>query len=100
MNLDEMLSQPLPDVPDNGFSARVMARVEQQERYKLVQIILISGVAAALASLLLPIRAMVGDFAAGLIVMSNSASFAIAAAVIALTFLIDRLWSERSLLQF
>jgi hypothetical protein len=100
MNLDEMLSQPLPDVPDNGFSARVMARVEQQERYKLVQIILISVVAAALASLLLPIRAMVGDFAAGLIVMSNSASFAIAAAVIALTFLIDRLWSERSLLQF
>lgn len=100
MNLDEMLSQPLPDVPDDGFSARVMARVEKEERYKLVQIILISVVAAALASLLLPIRAMVGDLAAGVILMGSSPAFGIAAAVLALTFLIDRLWSERQLLQF
>jgi hypothetical protein len=99
MNLDEMLSQPLPEVPDNGFSDRVIARVKAEERRKWIEITLISVIAAAVACLLLPIRAIVGDFAAGVILMGSSPSFAIAAVVLAATFLVDRLWNERQLLQ-
>jgi polyferredoxin len=100
MNLDEMLSQPLPDVPDDGFSSRVMVRVEAVERRKLVEIVLISVIAAILVCLLLPLRAMAGDLAAGVIQMGLTPAFGIAVVVLAVTFLIDRLWSERQLLQF
>lgn len=100
MNLDEMLSQPLPDVPDNGFSNRVMVRVEALERRKVVEIVLISVVAAVLVCLLLPLRAMAGDLAGGAIQMSTTPALGIAAVVLAVTFLVDRLWSERQLLQF
>ncbi len=31
MNLDEHLSQPLPEIPDQGFSARIMAEVARHE---------------------------------------------------------------------
>ncbi|GAA0556509.1 hypothetical protein [Rhizomicrobium electricum] len=100
MNLDEMLSQPLPEVPDNGFSDRVVLRVKAHERRKWIEIAMISVLAAAVACLLLPIRAIVGDFAASIILLGYSPTFGIGAAVLAATFLVDRLWSERQLLQF
>lgn len=31
MNLDQMLSQPLPEIPDRHFSAAVMAEMARQE---------------------------------------------------------------------
>lgn len=100
MNLDEMLSQPLPEVPDNGFSERVVVRVKAHERRKWIEVVLISVLATAVACLLLPIRAIVGDFAASMILLGSSPAFGIGAAVLAATFLIDRLWSERQLFQF
>lgn len=100
MNLDEMLSQPLPEVPDNGFSDRVVARAKAEERRKWIEIVLISVIGAVVACLLLPIRAIVGDIAASMILLGSSSAFAIGVAVLAATFLIDRLWNERQLLQF
>ena len=38
MNLDELLSQPLPEIPDRHFSAHVMAELARQEiRYARIE---------------------------------------------------------------
>ena len=99
MNLDEMLSQPLPDVPDNGFSDRVIVRMKHEERRKMYAVALMSMLAAALACLLLPLHAIIGDIAAALVLIGTSPMLGLAVAVLVLTILVDRVLSDRQLLR-
>ena len=99
MKLDELLSQPLPPVADNGFSARVVARVKAEERRRVAVIMFTAAAAAALVYFLVPLRDLTGDFAAALIQLGTSPMVALAVAMLVLTFLIDRLWSDRRFLQ-
>jgi hypothetical protein len=52
--LDALLAQPLPDMPDSGFSARILARIGKAEmrraRFELAAwIVLVLGMTAAFA---------------------------------------------------
>jgi hypothetical protein len=100
MNLDELLSQPLPPVADNGFSARVVARVKAAERRRAAAIMIASAAAVTILCLLVPLREITGDFAAALIQLGTSPLVGLAAALLVLTFLLDRLWADRRFLQF
>ena len=99
MTLDELLTQPLAPVADNGFSARVVARVKAEERRRAAVIMVMAAAAAALACFLLPLHALTGDFAVALIQLGTSPMVALAAALLVLTYLIDRLWTDRKFLQ-
>jgi preprotein translocase subunit SecY len=100
MNLDEMLSQPLPEVPDNGFSARVIVRVKREERVKAVAIVIAAVAAVTLLCLLVPMPAFTATIGVAVLKFGMSPFAALAAGTLVLTFLADRLWSERGLLQF
>ena len=99
MTLDELLTQPLAPVADNGFSARVIARVKSEERRRAAVVIFAAAAAAVLACLLVPLHEITGDFAAELIQLGTSPMVALAAALLVLTFLVDRLWADRRFLQ-
>jgi hypothetical protein len=99
MNLDEMLSQPLPDVPDDGFSARVIVRVKAEERRKNIAIVVAGVTSAVLICLLLPLHAIIGDLAASLIQIATSPMIGLATAACVLTFLIDRILTDRQFLR-
>lgn len=100
MNLDEMLSQPLPDVPDNGFSVRVIARVRQAERRRAAVIAFVSITVTTILCLLLPLHHITGEIAVAMVQIGTSPLVALAGALLVLTFFIDRLFSDRRLLQF
>lgn len=99
MNLDEMLSQPLPEVPDDGFSDRVVVRVQAVERHKMQAIVAASLIASILACLLLPMHAIIGDLAASLIQIATAPMIGLATAACVLTFLIDRILTDRQFLR-
>ena len=99
MTLDELLTQPLAPVADNGFSARVVARVKAAERRHAAVVMFAAAAVAALACLLIPLNELTGDFAVALIQLGSSPMVALAAALLVLTFLIDRVWADRRFLQ-
>jgi hypothetical protein len=83
--LDELLSQTLPDVADGGFSARVAARIRAERRRRQWTVAAATAACIVLAVLLLPLKTIgiglgttlpqiVGNwavnFAMGLIVLS------------------------------
>lgn len=100
MNLDEMLSQPLPDVPDNGFSERVIARVEGESRLKSLAIVIAAIAGVTLLCLLVPMPEFTASVGVALLQVGLSPIASLAVGALVLTFLVDRLWSERQLLQF
>ena len=97
--LDALLSQPLAPVADNGFSARVIARVKAQERRHAAWIVISAVTAATLACLLLPLHVVTGDLAVALLQIGTSPMVALAGALLVLTFFIDRLYTDRKFLQ-
>ena len=99
MTLDELLTQPLAPVADNGFSARIVARIKARERRHTTAVMFAAAAAAVLACLLVPLHALTGDFAVALIQLGTSPIVGLAAALLVLTFLIDRVWTDRRFLQ-
>lgn len=53
-NLDDLLSQPLPPVADNGFSRQVMARIRKEEQRRFVVVGIIAAILATVVCLLVP----------------------------------------------
>jgi len=101
MNLDQidtLLKQPLAPVADNGFSARVIARVRKEEQRRTAAVALASVLAATLLCLLVPLNAFLGDLSAALFLAANSPTVGLAGALLVLTFLIDRLYTDRKFL--
>lgn len=96
--LDALLSQPLAPVADNGFSARLDARIERAERrHDLVVLAMVTAAALALC-LLVPVQHVLGDLAAVLLQLAMTPMIGVAVAMLLLTFLIDRvLWDRKFL---
>lgn len=101
MNLDEILSQPLPDVPDNGFTARVIARVKTEERRRAATIMIATVIGVTALCFFIPLQVFTAAIGLMVFQLGTSSLVALAAAVLVLTFLIDRmLTTDRGLLQF
>jgi hypothetical protein len=92
--IDDLLNQPLASVADDGFSARVMSRVQVQRRRQLA--LTYTGIAACvlLAILLLPLHSIGMDFGTLVPKIAGSWAVNIAAALLVLTFLLDRQFSR------
>lgn len=90
MSIDDLLSQPLPSVADNGFSARVMRRVRADERRHFALIGAGSVAAATLACLFLPLQAITLEVNHALVTLGTSTAVGIGAAALLLTMLFDR----------
>jgi hypothetical protein len=97
--LDTLLKQPLGPVADNGFSAHLFARIEREERrHDAIVTALVTAAALALC-LAVPVHHILGDIAAVILQMAMTPMIGVAAALLALTFLIDRVLWDRRLFQ-
>lgn len=99
MNLDELLSQPLPEVADNGFSDRVVVRVKAEERRYFYVIAIACVVAATALCVLVPMHDITAAIGVTVYDLGTSAMLAWAGAALVLTYLVDRLLADRQLLQ-
>jgi protein-S-isoprenylcysteine O-methyltransferase Ste14 len=90
MNVDDLLNQPLNSVADNGFSAGVMGRVRAVRRQKLFATWASAAACVVLAFLILPWQPVGAEL--GLVIPKIAGSLAVnfAAAVIALSLLLER----------
>ncbi len=101
MTLDELLSQPLPDVPDNGFTARVITRVKAAERRRAAGIMVATVIGVTILCLLVPLRVFTAAIGLTVFELGTSPLVGWAAAALVLTFVVDRiLTTDRGLLQF
>jgi hypothetical protein len=90
MNIDELLSQPLAPVADNGFSAKVVARIRSQEQRQLVLISLVAVAVATVACLLLPVSALTELLNHIVITLATSLEVGVAVLAVLATWLYDR----------
>lgn len=94
MSIDDLLSQPLPTVADNGFSARVLTKVRAENRRRVMLIAGASAAAAAAVAAFLPIPAaslqLNDELTSLMTVVINSPAVPIALCVAGLTFFVDR----------
>ena len=90
MTLDELLSQPLAPVADNGFSAKIVARIRRQEQRQLVLLCLVAIAAATMACLLLPVSALTELLNGIVVTLATSLEVGVAAFVLLITWLYDR----------
>jgi hypothetical protein len=89
-DLDTLLAAPLPDVADDGFSARAMARMRQEQmRWDLVMML---GPALALLALVpfLPLEEFTRAILGVTPVIANSAAISLALGLLILTFTVDQ----------
>jgi hypothetical protein len=93
-NLDAMLSAPLADVADSGFSAHVVHRMERKELWSERLIWGVPALAACALAPLLPVQEF-GDAILRLgPAVAGSAAFSIAAAVLVLTISFEQRYRE------
>lgn len=90
MNIDELLSQPLPTVADNGFSARVTARIRAAERSKIALVTAGTAVAATLLCLVVPIETISVQLNSIVLELGTSTALGLGGAALFLTMLVDR----------
>jgi len=93
--LDDLLSAPLLDVADDGFSARVMSRVGQERRREEWITYTAIGVAALPALLFLPLPAIAAEVSRLAPLLASAAPLAGAAALLALTLSFEKLIQDR-----
>jgi len=89
MNIDDFLSQ-LPSVADDGFSERVMGEVRAMARRRVAVTVASIVACVVLALLVLPLRAIGTELSLIIPQIAGSAALNFAAAVIVLTFLVER----------
>lgn len=90
VTLENLLSAPLPEVPDHGFSAKVMARIDaEQQRDTLLRTIGM-GVASAVVIPFLPIRQIVEALIPPLTGQTTLLGVGIAGATLVLSMLLAR----------
>ncbi|GAA0537685.1 hypothetical protein FHS83_003482 [Rhizomicrobium palustre] len=100
-HLDALLSQPLAPVADNGFSVKVMLRVQREQQRRMVLLGFAITAMVLLLALLIPASALTqlaavpANLNALLVKLSGSVQFGIAIIVLVLVYLYDR-----KLLQF
>lgn len=84
-NLDTMLSAPLADVADDGFSAHVVRRIEQKELWSERLVWGLPTLAACALAPFLPVQEFGGTIMRLGPAIAGSAALSIAAAALVLT---------------
>lgn len=97
--LDTLLSQPLAPVADNGFSARLVTRIERSERRHDVVVLAVAVLAALALCLVVPVQHLLGDLAAVVLQLAMTPMVGFAVVMLVLTFLIDRAMWDRKFLR-
>lgn len=90
MSIDDLLSQPLPTVSDNGFSARVTGRIRAVERGKIALVAAASAVAVTLLCLVVPMETVSVQLNSIVLELGTSTALGLGGAALFLTMLIDR----------
>ena len=90
MNIDELLFQPLAPVADNGFSAKIVARIRRYEQRQLVALGLLAVLAATLVCLTVPVSALTEVLNSIVITLATSLEVGIAVLAVLATWLYDR----------
>lgn len=90
MSIDDLLSQPLPAVADNGFTARVQGRIRAAERGKIALVAAGSAVAATLLCLVVPMETVSGELNSIILRLGTSTTLGLGGAALFLTMLVDR----------
>jgi hypothetical protein len=85
-DIDQLLSAPLPGVPDDEFSARIASRIAAQERvYAFIELGAVLGFLTIVA-LYLPVGAFIGPVTQMSVYLASSLPFAAACAALVLTY--------------
>jgi len=90
MMIDELLSQPLAPVADNGFSAKIVTRIRRYEQRQLVALSIVVIAVATVACLLLPISLLSQTLNGIVITLATSLEVGIAVLAVLATWLYDR----------
>lgn len=94
MTIDDLLSQPLTPMADNGFSAKVMARIYRLEQRRLLANSLLVVLIATVACLLMPMTDFLLQLNAALdklvVAIGSSPQIAFAALILGAIFFYER----------
>lgn len=90
MSIDEFLSQPLPAVADNGFSARVQSRIRGAERSKMALVAAASAIAVTLLCIVVPMETVSVQLNSIILQLGTSTALGFGGAALFLTMLVDR----------
>lgn len=93
--LDNLLAAPVADIPDDGFSARVVARMAQERRRERWITYAAIGLGAVPAVLILPLPGIAADIARLLPLLASATPLAATGALLALTFSFEKLIRDR-----
>lgn len=93
--LDDLLSQPLPAVADNGFSTRVVARIAKQEWLRSMLSTATLLLCALALLLLVPVSGIEDTLARLAPAIAASLPLSIAAGAIALSLSVEQLVRRR-----
>ena len=92
--LDTMLSTPLEDVADEGFSAHVMHHIERDDAWRERLVLGIPALAACALAPFLPVEEITHTFLRLGPAIASSAAFSIAAAALVLTISFEQRYRE------
>jgi hypothetical protein len=94
MMIDDLLSQPLADVPDNGFSARVVARIRAEEWWHLFGMLALGLMSIVAVALVLPLPVMSLELGRVVFDIGKQVGVSLALGVIVLSFLLERAFAR------
>jgi len=93
-DLDTLLSAPLPDVPDNGFSLRVIDKIEARETWRERLTWGLPALAACAVAPFVPLRELTGTVVHLGPTLAGSGALSLAAGIIILTLTLEQRFRE------
>ena len=93
-DLDTLLSAPLPDLPDNGFSLHVVNKIEVRETWRERLTWGLPALAACAVAPFVPLRELTGTVVHLGPALAGSGALSLAAGVIILTLSLEQRFRE------
>lgn len=93
-DLDTLLSAPLPAIPDNGFSLRVMEKVDARELWRERLTWGLPALAACALAPFVPLRELTGTVVHLGPALAGSTALSLAAGIIILTLSLEQRFRE------
>ena len=94
-DLETLLRAPLPEVADNGFSAKVLARIEAAQQRETAIAAAAIGASVLTAAAVLPVDAMLHVLVPAITQLVLQPALYIAAAAIGLSLMAEREFAQR-----